>query len=459
MNDANGQAVGLAMVAIEQVWTELRQSPFVQRDLGLPIARLPDIGEQAVSERSRRARETLATIAEVDEAQLPHELALTLAVARTTAERMAKESEWYWLVFDPLGVGFFALFAPTAYGGGFMLNSVAGMLAKHRFDHSADLDRYLGLVSDYGRILDQMTERTAGQAERGIHMPRPQLDQSVELVTRLREAAPAVLIPDAGRFSKGQADMAARAITDRVAAVVDPAFERLLGLLREPFYQSAAPADVGISQYPGGEAVYRELVKQHLTLDLTPDQVHQEGLERVAMVRSSMAKLLEEVGFSGSPEDYLAHLQQDPQWRADGAEGIATVFRRYIDRIAPHIDRYFRFKPAAPHDVGALPAALSGSMTFGYYDPPSPEQAAGRYLFNAENLASNALPNIAARSTITSLFPGTTSTSLRSGRTGPSIRCAPTLSSTPSTKAGPNMRPRWPAKWGCTRRRRSALDD
>src|SRR5690606_24526189 len=104
-----------AMVAIEGVWREVSRSPFVQGDLGLPIDRLPDIGEEAVAARSERAAGLLAQIDAIDRAALPHELGLTLAVARTTVSRMAREAEWYWLVIDPLGVGFFGIFAPTAY--------------------------------------------------------------------------------------------------------------------------------------------------------------------------------------------------------------------------------------------------------------------------------------------------------------------------------------------------------
>ena len=396
MDDSVGRAIGIAMVAIDLVWSELRQTPSVQRHLGMPIDRLPDISEQAVMARSQRAKEALALIADVDESRLPHELALTVAVARATAERMAKEGDWYWLVFDPMGIGFFALFGPTAYAGGFLLTAAGAMLAQHRFEQDGDLDRYLGLISDYGRLLDQLTQRTAGQSERGIHIPRPQLEQSIEFVSRLRTSAPKALVPDRTRLPAATADRHTATITTRVTEVVEPAFERLLGLLTGSQYQAAAPEKAGIGQYPGGEDVYRELVRQHLTLDLTPAQVHEEGVQRVAAVRAAMAKLLGEIGFVGSPEDYLAHVNQDPEWRAEGAEGVANVFRRYIDRIAPYIDEYFRFKPLASHDVAALPASLAGSMTFGYYDPSSKEKPVGRYMFNAENLGRNALSNIAA---------------------------------------------------------------
>lgn len=394
MDDAGGDAIALALVGIDRVWAEVSQTPWVQRDLGRPVDRLPDIGETATAARSARAAEALSALDRVDTSRLPGDLRMTHLVARTTAARMAAEGERYWLAFDPLGIGFFALFAPTAYGGGFLLGHVAGMLAKYEFKTAGDLHRYLGLLEDYARLVDQLRERTAGQADRGIRIPRAQLEQSVDMVSRFR-AGTAGLVPALDRLDAAGGETAAATIRDQVARIVDPAFERLLALLSDPNYQAGAPEAVGLSQFPGGEALYEALVRQHTTLDLSPDEVHAEGLKRLEAGRAAMAALMVEIGFDGTPRDYFAAIGRDPAWRATGAEEIEGLFNRYIGRIAPHLDTAFRFRPVAPHGVAPLPEALAGSMTFGYYDSPGPGQPAGRYLFNAANLAGGPLAGIA----------------------------------------------------------------
>ena len=395
MLDAEGTAIALAIVGIDRVWEEVRRTPWVQRDLGLPVDRLPDISEAATIARSSRAADALIALDQVDVNLLPRDLQLTHHVARLTATRMASEADRYWLAFDPLGIGFFAMFSPTAYGGGFLLGHVVGMLSKYGFETAGDLHRYLGLLEDYARLVDQLLERTTGQADRGIRIPRPQLEQSIELVTRLRAAAVA-LVPNLDRLASVGGESAALRIREQLDRAVDPAFERLLALLSDVDYCERAPGSVGMAQYPGGLELYRELVREHTTLDVTPEEVHAEGLERVAAARAAMTALIKEVGFDGSPHDYLATIGENPQWRAQGADEIRAVFIRYIDRIAPHLDAVFRFKARAPHTVAPLPDALAGSMTFGYYDAPGPAQPAGRYLFNAANLAGGPLANIAS---------------------------------------------------------------
>lgn len=394
MTEAVDRAIALALVGIDRVWAQVRRTPYVQRDQPLPIDRLPDIGEAATAARSARAKEALAVLDQVDATALPRDLALTHAVARLTAQRMAKEGERYWLAFDPLGIGFFALFGPTAYGGGFLLGQVAGMLARHPFENAGDVDRYLGLMEDYRRLVDQLRDRTIGQAERGIRVPQAQLAQSVELITRLRAGADG-LVPAPARL-EGVASNAAESVARRIEQSVQPAFDRLLAVLEDADYRDRAPQSVGIAQYRGGEALYAELVREHTTLDLTPEQVHTEGLARIAEVRSQMQALLSEAGFQGSPQDYVAAIADNPKWRASGADAIGAVFRRYIDRLEPCMATTFRFGPKAGFGVAPLPEALSASMTFGYYDAPTDAQPTGRYLFNATNLSGAPLANIAA---------------------------------------------------------------
>lgn len=388
-------ALSRAVVLIHEAWSILAQSPFLMRDLGLQGARLPDLSEAGALARSQAAAELLTKLDALDRASLPSDVATTIDLVRFTAERWSREAEWYWLVFDPMGVGFFAMFAPTAYGGGFLLNNLVPIFATFRFDSDGDVDRYLALVSDYALLVEQLHARTVGQAERGIHMPMAQLDQAVPLLAGIKDHAARMLIPASERL-KAVGEAARQRIAERIQGSIIPAFEAFSAAIAASSYRAAAPQDVGLSQYPGGAAVYAELARQHTTLDLSPEQIHQAGLDRMARVHAAMQALFDRIGFTGTSADYLARIEQDPKWRAEGNEGIAAVFNRYIDRVDPLIDRHFNFKPSAGYTVEPLPESLSDAMTFGYYDPPSRGKVDGRYLFNTRNLSRNALANLAA---------------------------------------------------------------
>ncbi|HEY3813583.1 MAG TPA: DUF885 domain-containing protein [Caulobacteraceae bacterium] len=385
-----------ALAVIERVWAAVEPSPFTTTDNPFPPSRLPEFSEAAAAARAERGKRLMAQIDEVNADALPLDVAATLAVGRKVTERWSKALDWYWLVFDPLQVGFFAMFAPTVYGGGFLLSSLGNVFATQVFASEGDVERYLALVCDYARMLRQFDVRTRGQFDRGIVMPKAAIDPSVAAMTGLRGRAPAILSVAAERLAGVDGAEAARRIEDRIQKLVFPAFDDLIAYISAPAYRDKAPEAVGLTQYPGGAEVYAELVRMHLTMDMSIDQVHQAGLTRMQSIREQMQALMDAVGFAGDPLAYLDAVKQDPRWRAEGETAITEVFQRYIDRIAPHIEANFNFMPKAAHGVAALPAALEGAMTFGYYDMPKKDGDVGRYIFNTKNLSQGPLMNIAA---------------------------------------------------------------
>lgn len=395
MNPVDNQMLSRALVVIDDVWKVQSSLPYFIRESGM-CNRLPDLSEAAAIARAEQAAVLLAKIDSLDVALLPFDVATTVEVARVRARQWSREAQWYWLVFDPMGIGFYSLFAPTAYCAGLLFSFLTAALTSVRFDSDGDADRYLGMVSDYARVVRQLHARTAGQAERGIRLPKVQLDQAIGLLQGLKRSAWASLSPATERLQLLSSRSLEARVSERIAVEVEPAFDAFITELSDPRYRQSAPDKVGMAQYPGGAEVYAELVRHHTTQDLSPQQVHQAGLERMTLVRAQMQTLFEKIGFRGSPGEYLAKIEADPKWRATGSKEIAAVFHRYMDRITPRVDEYFAFKPMAAHGVEPLPEALNDSMTFGHYDQPSPGKASGRYVFNARNLSRNAVANLAA---------------------------------------------------------------
>jgi len=55
---------------------------------------------------------------------------VTLRVAGDLCAALEIRGGWYWIAFDPLGVGNFGLFAPTSYCGGLLLGNLITSLGK-----------------------------------------------------------------------------------------------------------------------------------------------------------------------------------------------------------------------------------------------------------------------------------------------------------------------------------------
>ena len=404
LSEHQGNAISAAVCIIDEAWEELKHTPFVNRRLGVAPRRLPDISLAETERHSGVGRSLCSRIDGLDMGALPHDMELTLRLVRFRARIWSREASWYWTVVDPLGIGFFGMFLPTAYCGGLLLDVLHGEFSSFRFSESGDADRYLSLVSDYARLIEQFSERTSGQAARGVRMPRVQIRQARALLGALRSGVPQALGVASHRRAGVLTGEFDKELRNRISKLVGPAFEKAIDDISEDYY-AQAPEEVGLTQYEYGAEVYAELVKLHTTLDLTPNEVHLAGHARMAEIEDSMRAIRDEVGFQGSGADFLKHLNTDESWRRDTIEGVTAVFQRYIDRLKPSLGKFFAKIPEATYGVAPLPDALQGSMTFGYYDAPRLGKPEGRYLFNSANLTGRALFQLGSL-TFHELMPG-----------------------------------------------------
>ncbi len=391
------------MRAIDDATAEMRRAPVWLASSEAPWRELPQVSEAEAQRRSGVGRDLQMRIDALDLADLPHELRLTAKVARHHAAIWAREADWWWVVCDPLRVGFFGLFIPTAYCGGHMLNEIHKVLRMFSFESAGDLDRYLALLADYARLLDQFAERTRGQAERGIRMPKVQCDGAVELFGALRDVAPRALSVEEARFAGVHRNGFAGQVEGAIRGLIVPAYDRLLGDL-DASYRTAAPDAVGMAQYPRGPEIYEELVRLHTTLPLAAAQIHATGHTRMQRISDGKSALAQAAGHPDA-RAYERAIDADPRWHARTADAVRALFEHSIDRIAPALLSQFARIPDAPVRAAALPAEVSSSMTFGYYGQPTAADPVGTYYFNAVNLTRRALPNVAAL-TYHELMPG-----------------------------------------------------
>ena len=378
------KSVNAAMRVIQAVNREVDQSFYAEFATGQPMTGLPQVSEDETRERGQKAREMLALIQTIELESLPHELAISVLVARQLFEKNAALGEHYWHVHDLAGA-FPGMFSMTSYSGGFVLNMIHQGLARQPLEHSGDCDRYLGLVEDYARLVKQMRERTVGQAERGLRINRLQLQQARVLLGAMGQAAGQALpvSPDRLEGIAGR-DAFSEELDRRIRTSVLPAYQELVDYLDQD-YEGAAPEAVGLCSLPGGDEVYAALIPMHLTLDMKAEEVQAAGHARMARIGERMAELRTLMG-EGSESEFHAKLRSDRRFIAESAQEVEDRFNRYLRRIEPEMKNYFHELVEAPYAPKPLPDELSASMTFGYYDVPRKDKPEGHYLFNASNL-------------------------------------------------------------------------
>lgn len=183
---------------------------------------------------------------------------------------------------------------------------------------------------------------------------------------------------------------------------VIPEFKRIKNFF-EKEYLPKARTSVGVSEIPNGKDYYQNRLNYYTTLDLSAEEVHQIGLEEVARINAEMKKIIKEVGFQGSFEDFIQFLRTDKQFYATSAEELLKEARDISKRIDAQLPRYFKKLPRKPYGVAPVPDAIAPKYTTGRYISAQAETQPGYYWVNTYNLPSRplyVLPSLTAHEAV-----------------------------------------------------------
>jgi uncharacterized protein (DUF885 family) len=263
-------------------------------------------------------------------------------------------------------------------------------LTAHVFSDGGDIDRYLQLVSDYASFVRAQTTRTVDQAKRGWRIARPALVGVRATLSGIRAGVPGWLIVSEARAA-GLTDRLRARLSSCVKSQLDsevlPALDAALALFDED-YERRAPEGVGISQYPGGEAAYTLWTCRHLTLDVSPQAVHAQGIEEVERLTEAMSAVRARLGFAGDESAFLAHLKSSGRLYVQNPDQVEARYRACMDRMRPLVGKYFRREPTAGYDVKRLDPAAEVGMSYGFYEAPTAANSVGLYRYNGSGLAT-----------------------------------------------------------------------
>jgi len=199
----------------------------------------------------------------------------------------------------------------------------------------------------------------------------------------------------------------------RLQALAEAAIEtRALPALRDlhafftETYMLNARESLGARSLPDGEAFYRALVRQHTTLDLTPEEVHQRGQAEVARIRAEMEGVIAETGFEGDFAAFLEFLRTDPQFYAQSERELMMVAAYLSKKADDAMPRFFHHLPRLSYGVRPVPAAIAPNYTTGRYWPGDAETGqAGGYMVNTYRLDQRPLYEMPAL-TVHEAVPG-----------------------------------------------------
>ncbi|MBP7589095.1 MAG: DUF885 domain-containing protein, partial [Thermoanaerobaculia bacterium] len=377
---------------LEKEWTvRLAESPLLATYVGVHTSddRLGDDSEEGFARRERETRAFLEALAKIDRAALPptdqvsYDLFGSELRDRLDSRRFGEEQ--------------------------LMLNADSGFhTALARLPEEVplatvrDYENYLARLRQFPRVFDESIALMRRGLARGMTPPRVAI-AGVDATA----AAHAVATPEESDLYQPFADLpAAFAAADRerlraagrkaVDEAVLPSYRRFRDFLRDE-YLPQSRATLAAADLPDGREYYRYLIRHFTTLDMTPEAIHELGLQQVARIRGEMAGVMKKTGFTGDFAAFLAFLRSDPRFYAKSSEELlkeASFIAKQMDGKLPSL---FHKLPRQPYGVAPVPAAMAPKYTSGrYVSAPVGGTQPGWYWVNTYALDKRPLYNLEA---------------------------------------------------------------
>ena len=207
-------------------------------------------------------------------------------------------------------------------------------------------------------------------------------------------------------ISQSQSDSIHKAAKISINEIVVPQFKKIKKFFEKEYYPKTR-TEIGISSTPNGKEYYQNRINYYTTSkEYTAEKIHQIGLDEVARIKSEMKKIIKELKFQGSFEDFFKFLRTDNQFYADTPKELLMYARDIAKRADEQLPRFFKTLPRKPYGVAPVPDAIAPKYTSGRYVGTSKNSTdPGYYWVNTYDLKSRTLYTIPAL-TVHEAVPG-----------------------------------------------------
>jgi uncharacterized protein (DUF885 family) len=262
------------------------------------------------------------------------------------------------------------------------------------FKTVADYENNLKRLDGYILYLDRAIGRMRQGMADGIVQPKLVMNNVVDELNGILAGGvegstfykpvtkfpPAIPVAEQARL-KGEY---AAFIRDRL----NPAHVRLRDFIKNEYLPRARDS-VGLSQMPGGAALYRYLVEVNTTPTMTPEEIHQLGLREVDRIHGEMEKAKAAAGFKGTLQQFADVLRTDPRFAPASAAAMRDAFLAIDKRVLAVVGRDFSLMPKSPLEIRPTPSYREKTSAGGDYQQGTPDGSRpGAFYYNAYDLPS-----------------------------------------------------------------------
>jgi len=311
--------------------------------------RLTDASSRFMAQMRKLDRDGLALIRRYDPDSLSRHDWITYQVMHWYFEQNLRghKFEYHWAT-NSVFMGPY----PVNHIFGVQIDLVNFLVTYHKIKGRRSARRYLRRMEMVRWKINGLVDSLEVRESQGVIPPRFVLEKSLAqidaflsnpndqnpLYTSFMEKTAA-----SKRFNEVARERWGGKVEELIAADVVPAYQKLKNVLQK-LLDKATDED-GIWKLPGGREYYAFLLRSHTTTDLTPEEIHQLGLEEVERLTESIRTVLMALDLpSDEPGQQLKALMADPQFHytADHRrQAILDDYQKILDEVNERMPEIF----------------------------------------------------------------------------------------------------------------------
>jgi uncharacterized protein (DUF885 family) len=268
---------------------------------------------------------------------------------------------------------------PLEQFGGANVNLPAILTVNHPLVTEKDAVHYVSRLGQVGARMDEAVAEASGLIAKNMIPPRFILRATIVQMRQFIATPPsknpfvtafddrlatAKAVPDARREElREQAERI-------VATQVYPAWKRGIAVL-EPLV-GRAKDDAGLWRFAGGSDAYAYALRRFTTTNLTADEIHKIGLERVAAIEQQMEAILKQLGRTeGTLKDRIKAIEKSQAYplTEEGRRLIMADVERILRDAERRAALQFDVRPKAPVVAQPYPRFREANAAASYSAP------------------------------------------------------------------------------------------
>lgn len=253
---------------------------------------------------------------------------------------------------------------------------------RHPVNSAADADNYLARLAWVDERMDEALAEAKRLANAKMIPPRFILDATLKSMRTFIEGAPeqnplvtvfAQKLDAIDQLTASRRSELRASATSIVKNQIYPAWTRAIALLESIVPQSTH--DAGLWRLPGGDEAYAYALARFTTTSMTPDEIHEIGLRRVAEIEAEMDAILRKIGRTeGGVRERMLQLETDLRYpdptseasRAKVMADLDALMKDAVERSTP----MFEQMPKTPVIAQAFPRFREASAAANYNRAP-----------------------------------------------------------------------------------------